>query len=141
MFARKEKLAAFHLQPILVEQPFARWGIDFIGAITPSSSAGHKWILTATDYFTRWTEAIALREANEFAVLNFYEDIITRFGVPESIISDNALAFVGSKVTEWAFKNDIFLNTSSNYYPQGNGLAESTNKNLIRIIKRILQEN
>lgn len=51
------------------------------------------------------------------------------------------MAFVGSKVTKWALKNDIVLNTSSNYYPQGNGLAESTNKNLIRIIKRALQEN
>ncbi|KAH9324304.1 hypothetical protein KI387_004482, partial [Taxus chinensis] len=65
----------------------------------------------------------------------------TRFGVPATIISDNALAFVGSKITEWAVKNGIYLSTSSNYYPQGNGQAESMNKNLLRIIRRNLDEN
>jgi len=105
------------LHPIQVEQPFMRWGIDFIGPINPPSSAGHRWILTATDYFTRWTEAVALKESNESVVLNFYCDLVSRFGVPESIISDNALAFVGLRIIDWAVKNGIYLNTSSNYYP------------------------
>ncbi|KAH9303500.1 hypothetical protein KI387_043862 [Taxus chinensis] len=140
-FTGKERLAALPLQPISVDQPFMRWGLDFIGAINPNSSQGHKWILTATDYFTRWTEAVALKEVNESSILEFYEGITTRFGVPATIISDNALAFIGSKVTEWAVKNGIYLSTSSNYYPQGNGQAESTNKNLLRIIRRTLDEN
>ena len=33
------------------------------------------------------------------------------------------------------------LHYYANYYPQGNGLAESTNKNLIRIIKKTIIEN
>ncbi|KAH9303485.1 hypothetical protein KI387_043847, partial [Taxus chinensis] len=41
----------------------------------------------------------------------------------------------------WAVKNGIYLSTSSNYYPQGNGQAESMNKNLLRIIRRTLDEN
>eukprot|EP00253_Pinus_taeda_P010005 PITA_10005 len=36
-------------------------GLDFIGEIHPSSSGQHKWILTATDYFTKWIEAIPCR--------------------------------------------------------------------------------
>lgn len=96
MFARKEKLAALPLQPIQVEQPFMKWGLDFIGVINPPSSVGHKWVLKAIDYFTKWAEAVTLKEANEIVVLNFYEELITRFGVRESIVSDNALAFVGS---------------------------------------------
>lgn len=84
---------------------------------------------------------MALKEANESVVLNFYDDLVTRFGVPESTISDNSLVCVGLRVSGWAVKNGIHLNTSSNYYPQGNGLAESTNKNLVRIIKRILEDN
>ena len=75
-----------------------------------------------------------LREANESIVLISYNDLTIRLGIPDSIIFDNALAFVGARVTKWAFKKGIYLNTSSNYYPQGNGLAESTNKNLLRII-------
>ena len=84
---------------------------------------GHKWIIIATDYFICWTEVAALKDANETAVLNFYHDIVNRFGVPDSIISDNTLSFIGMKVTDWAFKHGIYLSTSSNYYPQGNGLV------------------
>ncbi|KAH9294101.1 hypothetical protein KI387_040695, partial [Taxus chinensis] len=51
------------LQPISVEAPFKQWGMDFIGEISNPSSAGHKWILVATDYFTKWVEAIPSRKA------------------------------------------------------------------------------
>ena len=60
------------------------------------------WVLRATNYFTKWTEAVALKDANESVVLNFYEDLVCRFGVLDSIILDNALAFAGNKILEWA---------------------------------------
>lgn len=94
-----------------------RWGIEFIGPINPSYSAGHKWVLTAIDYFTWWTEVVSLKEANESSIMSFYEDIVTRFGVPDSIISNNTLVFVGLRVTDWVVNYGIHLNTSSNYYP------------------------
>lgn len=118
-----------------------KWGLDFIGVINLPSSASHKWVLIDIDYFTKWTEVVALKEANETTVLNFYDELITIFGVPESIVSDNALAFVGIQISDWAIKNGVYLNTSSNYYPQGNGQADSTNKNLLRIIKRTMEGN
>lgn len=42
---------------------------------------------------------------------------------------------------DWALKNGVYLNNSSNYYPQDNGQAKSTNINLIRIIKRTIEDN
>jgi len=105
--------------------------------INPASSSRHKWILTTTDYFTRWLEVVLLKNAIEKEILNFLEDLVACFGPPKTIISDNTRAFLGSKISDFAFNNKIFLKASSNYYPQGNGLAKSTNKNLIRLIKRI----
>ncbi|XP_059078017.1 uncharacterized protein LOC131876595 [Cryptomeria japonica] len=102
---------------------------------------GHKWILTATYYFTKWIEAITLKEANENSVLNFYQDLVSRFDTPDAIISDNVLAFIGLKESDLCVKNNVFLSASSNYYPQGNGQAKSTNKNLIKIIKKSIQHN
>jgi len=67
--------------------------------------------------------------------------LITRYGVPQIIISDNGLAFVGDDVTNFAMKYGIYWKTYSNYYPQGNGLSKYTNKNLIRILKRIMEDN
>ena len=42
---------------------------------------------------------------------------------------------------DFAIKRGFKLKYSANYYPQGNGLAESTNKNLIKIIKRTIEQN
>ena len=92
-FAGKKKLAALPLHPIQVDQPFTQWGLDFIGPINLPYNAGHKWILAATDYFTRCTEAIALKDAIESSVVEFLEEIATRFGAPSTIISDNAISF------------------------------------------------
>ena len=94
-----------------------KWSLDFIGIINPLSSVGHRWVLTATDYFTKWTEAVAFKDANASVVLNFYKDLVCRFGVPYSIILDNALAFAGNKISKWTVEQGIYLNTSSNYYP------------------------
>ena len=56
--------------------------------------------------------------------------------MPESLIFDNATYFSSIKLTEYALEKGIKLKYSANYYPQGNGLAESSNKNMIKILKR-----
>ena len=72
-------------------EPFEQWGLYIIGEIKPNYSLQHKYILTATNYFTRLVEAIPLGKINEDAVLNFLQDhIMTRFGVPISLVFDNA---------------------------------------------------
>jgi hypothetical protein len=48
------KRAAMPLQSISVEEPFAQWGLDVIGPINPKYSKGHSYILTTTNYFTKW---------------------------------------------------------------------------------------
>jgi hypothetical protein len=72
-------------------------------------------------------------------VISFLEShIITRFGVPESLVFDNAKYFSSLKLTEFSLERNIKVKYSTNYYPQGNGLEESTNKNLINILKKML---
>ena len=62
--------------------PFHTWAFDFVGPINPPSR-GKKWILAATEQFTKWVEATALKEANAEAVVVFLkEHIICRFGLP-----------------------------------------------------------
>ena len=92
-----------------------------------------------TDYFTRWFEAVPLRKVNQDEVISFLQNhIMTRFGVPVLLVFDNAMYFSSIKLTAFAHDNGIKLHYSANYYPQGNGLAESTNKNLIRILIKFL---
>jgi len=142
IFEGKRKLLPLPLKPISTERPFQQWGLDFIGEIHPSSSGQHKWILTATDYFTKWIEAIPCRQANDSTIIQFLEtNILSRFGYPYKIIADNAATFKSKRTINFCHKYHITLGHSTAYYPQGNGLAESSNKSLINIIKKVLEEN
>jgi len=72
--------------------------LDFIGEINPNSSGQHKWILTATDYFTKWIEEIPTRRATETVIMDFLEEnILARFGCPRRIVTDNATTFKSKK--------------------------------------------
>ena len=83
LFTGKKKVPALPLIPVKTKAPFQQWGLDFIGEIHPHSNAQQKWILTATDYFTKWVEAIPTRNATDLVVINFLEDnILSRFGCP-----------------------------------------------------------
>ena len=140
-FLGKQRLEALPLHSIQVDQPFTQWGFDFIGPINPPSSNSHKWIVAAIDYFTRWIEVVALKDATKNLVVEILNGIVTRFGAPSTIILDNAKSFMGTHICSWEIDHGIYLSTSSNYYPQGNGLAKSSNKNLIRIMKRTIKDN
>ena len=108
----------------------------------PNYSLQHKYILTATDCFTRWVEAIPLHKVNEDAVMDFLQNhIMTRFGVPISLVFYNATYFSSIRLTAFLNERGIKLHYYANYYPQGNGLAQTTNKNLIRILKNTVIEN
>eukprot|EP00253_Pinus_taeda_P027520 PITA_27520 len=138
----RQRKPAFPLQLVNIEQPFEQWGFDIIGEITPHSSKQHKYILTATDYFTKWVEAIPLKTTNSEAIIEFIDQfIITRFGVPNALFFYNASYFSGNAMFDFTIKKGFKLKYSANYYPQGNGLAESTNKNLNKIIKQTIEQN
>jgi hypothetical protein len=81
------------------------------------------------------------KETEEYMMKFLEENIITRFGVPAKITIDNAKDFRSVVLNEFCFKYGIVLSHSSNYYPQGNGLVESSNKNIMNIVKNIIREN
>jgi transposase InsO family protein len=74
-------------------------------------------------------------------IIVFLEDIIARFGCPSRIVTDNTTSFKDEPLIQFCEKFGIKLIHSTPYYPQGNGLAESSNKSLIKIIKRLLEDN
>eukprot|EP00253_Pinus_taeda_P027726 PITA_27726 len=69
------------------------------------------------------------------------ENIFTRFGCPHKLVIDNAVAFREKELVDMCDSMGIKLVHSTSYYPQGNGLVESSNKSLIRIIKKLLEDN
>ncbi|XP_004239555.2 uncharacterized protein [Solanum lycopersicum] len=70
--------------------PFVVCGMDVIGPIETTASNRHKNFLVSIDYFTKWVEAASYKSVTEKVVANFVNNnLICRFGVPESIIIDN----------------------------------------------------
>nr|ABA93861.2 retrotransposon protein, putative, unclassified [Oryza sativa Japonica Group] len=136
-FGAIQRAPASAMNPIIKPWPFRGWGIDMIGMINPPSSKGHKFILVATDYFTKWVEATPLKKVDSGDAIQFVQEhIIYRFGIPQTITTDQGSIFVSDEFVQFADSMGIKLLNSSPYYAQANGQAEASNKSLIKLIKR-----
>ena len=92
--AGREIRPTFPLQPVTIENPLEQWGLDIVGEINLNSLKLHKYFLTVTDCFSKWIEAIPLKAINDIEVIQFLQgNIVTRLGVPNCLVFDNANIF------------------------------------------------
>lgn len=142
MFSGRRQLASLPLRPIVIEGPFQQRGLDFIGPINLASSAGHQYIIIATDYFTKWVESKSTKKTTSEVVCEFIkENILVRFGVPIKLVMDNTSYFSSIEITDFYFEYGITVGHSFDYFPQGNGQAEYSNKNLINIVNKLVLDS
>jgi hypothetical protein len=91
------------LHPIIKPWSFCGWALDFVGQIHLASSKGHRFVLVATDYFTKWMEAVPLRNMTHKEVMHFIsKHIIHRFGIPQILTTDQGSSFMSHQVYEFA---------------------------------------
>ncbi|XP_060190554.1 uncharacterized protein LOC132619773 [Lycium barbarum] len=115
------------------------WGMDVIGPIEPSASNGYRFILVAIDYFTKWVEATSHKSVTTKVVANFVKNnLIWRFGVPESIITNNGANLNSHLMKDIYEQFKITHRNSAAYRPQMNGAVEVANKNLKRILRKMI---
>ncbi|KAM1771926.1 hypothetical protein ACFX11_046684 [Malus domestica] len=120
--------------------PKLHFQLKRMGYYWPSmSSVGEAYILAATDYFSKWAEAIPLREVKKETVVRFIkEHIIYRYGVPRYIITDNEKQFSNRLVDELCEKYKFKQHKSSMYHVPANGLADVFNKTLCNLLKKVI---
>ena len=81
------------LNPLSSLWPFAQWGLDIVGPF-PKAVGNEKYLLVDTNYFTKWVEAEPLANIRDVDAKKFpWKNIVTRFGVPNTLISGNGLQF------------------------------------------------
>ncbi|KAK2396595.1 protein NYNRIN [Trifolium repens] len=132
-----QHVPASELHSIIKPWPFRGWALDLIGEIKPASSKNQRYILVGIDYFTKCIEAIPLPNVDQEAVINFIQNhIIYRFGIPETITTDQGSVFTGRKMQEFAQEIGFRLLTSTPYYAQANGQVEAANKIIINLIRK-----
>ena len=111
--------------------PFVAWGIDVIGPIEPKASNGHRFILVAIDYFTKWVEAVTFKSVTKKVVVDFIHfNIICRFGIPKVIITDNAANLNSHSMQEVCYQFKIEHRNLTPYLPKAKGDVEAANKNI-----------
>ncbi|KAL6328496.1 hypothetical protein AAG906_038691 [Vitis piasezkii] len=120
--------------------PFTQWGMDIVGPL-PTIAAQKKFLLVATDYFSKWVEAEAYASIKDKDVTKFiWKNIACRFGIPQTIIADNGPQFDSSTFKTFCSELNIKNLYYTPRYPQSDGQAEATNKTLLSALKKRLEK-
>ena len=114
--------------------------MDIVGPLL-IATAQKKFLLVATNYFSKWVEAEAYASIKDKDVTKFvWKNIICRFGIPQAIIADNGPQF--DSIAFWNFCSELKIQNlySTPRYPQSIGQAEATNKTLVTALKKRLEQ-
>jgi hypothetical protein len=130
-YALKTNLPVHTLQTIPVTWPFAVWGLDIVGPLR-KAPGGYTHLLVAIDKFSKWVEVCPITNLRAEQVVTFFTDIIHRFGVPNSIITDNGSQFTGRKFLEFCDKFHIRVDWAAVAHPQTNGQVERANAMILQ---------
>jgi hypothetical protein len=87
-YVKQTHLPAQALQTIPITWPFAVWGLHLVGPLQ-KAPGGYTHLLVAIDKFSKWIEVRPPNSIRSEQAVAFFTNIIHRFGVPNSIITDN----------------------------------------------------
>ena len=103
-------------------------GLDILSPFT-RATGNRRFVLVAIDYFTKWVEAEALANIRDVDVKKFvWKNIVTRFGVLNTLISDNGLQFDSRAFRNFCRDLGIMNRYSTPAYPQSNVQTEAVTR-------------
>ena len=141
---RKSMLNQLPRPVSVASRPFKHVGIDVVGPF-PTSQNGNVYILTIVDHFTRWAEAIPMREQTSKCIAqNIIKYVICRHGLFDIMTTDNGSVFV-SEIANYIYKElGIKRSRTTPHHPQSNGIPErfhDTMKTMLKIWCNEEQDN
>ncbi len=112
-----QQLSLAKLVMSILEKPFMKWGLDFMKPIKPTCRyTKNKYIIVTIDYATKWVEARALRTNIVAIIITFlYECILTRFGCPLTIVTDQGVHFMNDVLKYFYVETCEFYNLLSSH--------------------------
>nr|XP_011457439.1 PREDICTED: uncharacterized protein LOC105349449 [Fragaria vesca subsp. vesca] len=136
--ANKIHSPSIALSILMSPWPFAEWGLDLIGKL-PTAPGQYKYAIVVVDYCTKWVEAELLSRITTENVKNFLmKNIYCKFGIPETIVTDNGTQFNNPKLIEFAEGMGTRMLFASVAYPKTNGQVEAVNKIIKKLLKKKL---
>lgn len=111
---------------------FFQWEIDIVGPFLKAPGR-LKFLIIVIDYFTKWVEAEVVATITRKKTMKFvWKQIICRFGLPHTIISDNGKRFVENPFKRRSIEKGIKHNFTSVAHPQANGQLKVRNRTLVK---------
>jgi hypothetical protein len=125
----------------IVGEPMERVMMDILGPL-PTTKSGNKYILVISDWFTKWSESIAIpdQEAKTIAEA-FVCNFVTRFGVPLQLYTDQGRNFESKLLLEVCQLLNIEKTHSTSMRPQANGMVERMNRTILSMLSKYCQAN
>jgi transposase InsO family protein len=114
------------MQTIPITWPFAMWGLDLVGPLQ-KAPGGYTHLLVAIDKFSKWIEVRPINNIRSEQAVAFFTNIIHRFRVPNSIITDNGTQFTGRKFLDFCEDHHIRVDWAAVAHPMTNGQVERAN--------------
>ncbi|XP_022849872.1 uncharacterized protein LOC111371959 [Olea europaea var. sylvestris] len=131
----KRDALQFDLTAVSSPWPFSKWGVDLIRPL-PKGRGGASFAIVAIDYFTKWVEVEPLAKITEANTSKFlWKNIMCRFGIPYSIVSDNDREFDNKKVRELYEELGIKKHFFTPHHSQANSQVEAVNKTIKHVLK------
>lgn len=129
------------LHSIPVSRIFHHVHLDIVGPTNASTIRGNRYIITATDAFSKYAFARPCQSIKTADVIKFVEECITAtHGSPEIIITDRGSQFISAEWASYMGEASIKHQMTSSYHPQSNGIDERFNGTLVRILKSYVNE-
>ena len=127
------------LIPVNPSLTFETWAIYFVGPFHKQGKrTGVRYIIIVVEYVTKWAEVEPVPSCTKEVATKFiYENIITRFGCPLTLISDKGSHFINQTIQILLKEFLIDHHKSSAYHPQANEAIESFNKTLTKGLTKI----
>lgn len=111
-------------------RPWARLHLDYAGPVEG------KMILIIIDAHSKWIEAISTPGATSSVVIDELRSLFAKFGIPETVVTDNGTCFVSSEMESFLRRNGVKHLTSAPYHPSSNGFA----KRAVQVVKKGLKK-
>jgi transposase InsO family protein len=104
------------------------------------ASGGFKYVYVTIDKFSKWIEYKPLVTATTKKAAELFEDIMHRFGLPNSIITDVSSTFTGNDFWDFCEDRCIFVKYISVAHPRANGQVERANSMILDALKKRLYQ-
>jgi hypothetical protein len=122
-FAKQQHVPAYKLVTIPPTWPFACWGLDMISPL-PTTPGGFNRVLVAIDKFTKWIDVNPVTCPKADRVLDFLDELVHRYGLPNHIITDLGSNFNNHQFWEYCENSGIDVRYVSLAHPWANQQVE-----------------